>query len=150
MVGKPGPARPATEKTSCTPRITSYNVCYTKLLRALARRFQLVKLDEPSPATAALILRGIRDSYEKAHRVVVRDDAIECAAEFSHRYITGRFLPDKAIDLLDTACARVKVSLSSKPGELEDKERASQAADREKRAIERDKANGAPVRNNFV
>jgi len=112
---------------------------------ALARRFQLVKLDEPSPATAALILRGIRDSYEKAHRVVVRDDAIECAAEFSHRYITGRFLPDKAIDLLDTACARVKVSLSSKPGELEDKERAGQAAEREKRAIERDKANGAPV-----
>jgi type VI secretion system protein VasG len=112
---------------------------------ALARRFQLVKLDEPSAATAALILRGIRDSYEKSHRVVIRDDAIAAAAEYAHRYITGRFLPDKAIDLLDTACARVKVSLSSKPGELEDKERAGQAAEREKKALLRDKANGAPV-----
>ncbi|MBI5520503.1 MAG: type VI secretion system ATPase TssH [Desulfovibrio sp.] len=112
---------------------------------ALARRFQLVKLDEPSAQTAALILRGIRDSYEKAHRVVIRDDAIAAAAEYAHRYITGRFLPDKAIDLLDTACARVKVSLSSKPGELEDKERAGQAAERERKALLRDQANGAPV-----
>jgi type VI secretion system protein VasG len=112
---------------------------------ALARRFQLVKLDEPSPQVAALILRGVRDSYEKAHRVIIRDDAIAAAAEYSHRYITGRFLPDKAIDLLDTACARVKVSLSSKPGELEDKERAGQAAQRERKALLRDQANGAPV-----
>lgn len=112
---------------------------------ALARRFQLVKLDEPSPQTAALILRGIRDSYEKAHRVVIRDDAIAAAAEYAHRYITGRFLPDKAIDLLDTACARVKVSLSSKPAELEDRERAGQAAERERKALLRDQANGAPV-----
>jgi type VI secretion system protein VasG len=112
---------------------------------ALARRFQLVKLDEPSVRTAALILRGIRDAYEAAHKVVIRDDAIECAAEFSHRYITGRFLPDKAIDLMDTACARVKVSLSSKPGELEDKERAIQAAQRQEKTLERDLANGAPV-----
>lgn len=112
---------------------------------ALARRFQLVKLDEPSPQTAALILRGVRDSYEKAHRVVIRDDAIAAAAEYAHRYITGRFLPDKAIDLLDTACARVKVSLSSKPGELEDKERAGQAAERERKALKRDQDNGAPV-----
>ncbi|GAB6060153.1 type VI secretion system ATPase TssH [Desulfonatronum parangueonense] len=112
---------------------------------ALARRFQLVKLDEPSVTTTALILRGIRDSYEAAHRVVIRDDAMECAAEFSNRYITGRFLPDKAIDLMDTACARVKVSLSSKPGELEDKERSIQAAQREKKALERDLTNGAPV-----
>ena len=112
---------------------------------ALARRFQLVKLDEPSPTTTALILRGIRDSYEKSHRVVIRDDAVTVAAEYAHRYITGRFLPDKAIDLLDTACARVKVSLSSKPGALEDKERAGQAAERERKALLRDKANGAPV-----
>ena len=112
---------------------------------ALARRFQLVKLDEPSPQTAALILRGVRDSYEKAHRVIIRDDAIAAAAEYSHRYITGRFLPDKAIDLMDTACARVKVSLSSKPGELEDKERSAQAAERERKALLRDQANGSPV-----
>lgn len=112
---------------------------------ALARRFQLVKLDEPGVKTSALILRGIRDSYEKAHQVVIRDDAIEAAAEFANRYITGRFLPDKAIDLMDTACARVKVSLASKPGALEDKERAIQAAGREQKALVRDRTNGAPV-----
>ncbi|MEG2140525.1 MAG: hypothetical protein RRY20_07035, partial [Bilophila sp.] len=70
---------------------------------ALARRFQLVKLDEPSVYTTTLILRGLRNSYEKAHQVLVRDDAIEAAAALSDRYITGRFLPDKAVDLLDTA-----------------------------------------------
>ena len=112
---------------------------------ALARRFQLVKLDEPSVETAALILRGIRANYEKAHKVLIRDDAIAAAAGLAHRYITGRFLPDKAIDLLDTACARVKVSLSAKPAPLEDKERAAQAAERELRGLERDRANGVAV-----
>ena len=112
---------------------------------ALARRFQLVKLDEPSVEVTALILRGIRDSYEKAHKVLVRDDALEAAASLSHRYITGRFLPDKAIALLDTACARVKVSLSAKPAPLEDKERAGQAAQRELRGLQRDIRNGVTV-----
>ncbi len=112
---------------------------------ALARRFQPVKLDEPGVETSALILRGIRDGYEKAHKVIVRDDAIEAAAELADRYISGRFLPDKAIDLMDTACARVKVSLSSKPGDLEDKERSVQALEREKKALERDILNGARV-----
>lgn len=112
---------------------------------ALARRFQLVKLDEPSVEVTGLILRGIRDSYEKAHRVLVRDDALVAAASLAHRYITGRFLPDKAIDLLDTACARVKVSLSSKPAPLEDKERARQAAERELRGLQRDERNGVTV-----
>ena len=112
---------------------------------ALARRFQLVKLDEPSVETAALILRGIRANYEKAHKVLIRDDALAAAAGLAHRYITGRFLPDKAIDLLDTACARVKVSLSAKPAPLEDKERAIQAAERELRGLERDAANGVAV-----
>ncbi|MBQ9405199.1 MAG: type VI secretion system ATPase TssH [Desulfovibrio sp.] len=112
---------------------------------ALARRFQLVKLDEPSVETATLILRGIRANYEKAHNVLIRDDAIAAAASLAHRYITGRFLPDKAIDLLDTACARVKVSLSAKPAPLEDKERAIQAAERELRGLQRDQANGVDV-----
>ncbi len=112
---------------------------------ALARRFQLVALDEPSVETAALILRGIRASYEKAHKVLIRDDAIDACANLAHRYITGRFLPDKAIDLLDTACARVKVSLSAKPASLEDKERAMQALERELRGLERDQANALPV-----
>lgn len=112
---------------------------------ALARRFQPITLKEPDPATAALILRGIRDSYEKAHGVLIRDEAIEAAATLSHRYVSGRFLPDKAIDLMDTACARVKISQSAKPGALEDRERKIQALLREKKALERDRENGVAV-----
>ncbi|HQF86031.1 MAG TPA: type VI secretion system ATPase TssH [Acidobacteriota bacterium] len=112
---------------------------------ALARRFQAVKLDEPSVETTILILRGIRDSYEAAHKVIIRDDAIRAAAELSDKYITGRFLPDKAIDLVDTACARIKINLSAKPGVLEDKERAVQALEREKGAVDRDRTNGIAV-----
>lgn len=112
---------------------------------ALARRFQLVKLDEPSVSTTALILRGLRPSYETAHKVMVRDDALEAAAELAGRYISGRFLPDKAVDLLDTACARVKVSMASTPALLEDCKRTIQALNREQAAVERDMANGMPV-----
>ena len=82
---------------------------------ALARRFQLVKLDEPSVETAILILRGLKSKYEEAHGVIVRDDAIVAAAELSSRYISGRQLPDKAVDLLDTSAARVKILLTAKP-----------------------------------
>lgn len=109
---------------------------------ALARRFHLVSLEEPDTASTALILRGLRASYERAHNVVVRDDAITSAVELSHRFISGRFLPDKAIDLLDTACAKVKMSLSVKPASLEDAERGVQALERELGALERDAANG--------
>lgn len=112
---------------------------------ALARRFQMVTLAEPSVETAQLILRGIRDSYEKSHNVVISDAAITAAAELSDRYISGRFLPDKAIDLLDTACARVKISQSAKPGPVEDKERSVQALERRREALERDKLNNRPI-----
>jgi type VI secretion system protein VasG len=112
---------------------------------ALARRFQLVKLDEPSVETTALILRGLKEKYEASHDVVVRDDAVKAAAELSDRYISGRKLPDKAVDLLDTSSARVKVNLTAKPDVLEDKERALQALEREKRALDRDKAHDIPV-----
>ncbi|MDR1035412.1 MAG: type VI secretion system ATPase TssH [Deltaproteobacteria bacterium] len=112
---------------------------------ALARRFQLVVMEEPSIPTAALILRGLRDSYEKSHGVLVRDEALQAAAEMSGRYISGRYLPDKAIDLLDTACARVKVGLASKPSELEDLERSVQALGREIGGMERDRDDGSPV-----
>ena len=112
---------------------------------ALARRFQLVKLDEPSVETAVLILRGVKDKYEKAHGVVIRDDAVVAAAELSSRYISGRQLPDKAVDLLDTSAARVKISLSAKPDVIEDRERAVQALERQKTAIERDKVHGIAV-----
>jgi type VI secretion system protein VasG len=112
---------------------------------ALARRFQLVKLDEPSEETAVLILRGLKSKYEEAHNVVVRDDAIEAAAALSSRYISGRQLPDKAVDLLDTAAARVKVLLTAKPDVIEDKERTMQALEREKKALERDQLHGLDV-----
>ncbi len=112
---------------------------------ALARRFQLVKLDEPSVDTTTLILRGLRESYEKNHHVLVRDDALVAAAELAGKYITGRFLPDKAVDLLDTACARVKVGLASTPAPLEDCRRSIQALQREKKALERDRDNGLPI-----
>ncbi|MBI3936257.1 MAG: type VI secretion system ATPase TssH [Betaproteobacteria bacterium] len=112
---------------------------------ALARRFQLVKLDEPTVDTSVMILRGLKDKYEEVHKVIVRDDAVVAAAEMSSRYITGRQLPDKAVDLLDTSAARVKVSLSSKPDVVEDRERRIQALEREKRALERDRENGRPV-----
>lgn len=111
---------------------------------ALARRFQLVKLEEPDLKTTAIILRGLKDSYEKVHQVVVRDDAMTAAAELSARYITGRKLPDKAVDLLDTSCARVKVMMSAKPVSLEKKERETQALLREKTGLERDRENGVP------
>jgi len=112
---------------------------------ALARRFQLVKLDEPSEETAVLILRGLKEKYESAHNVIVRDDAIETAAALSSRYISGRQLPDKAVDLLDTAAARVKVLLTAKPDVIEDKERTIQALEREKRALERDRLHGITI-----
>jgi type VI secretion system protein VasG len=112
---------------------------------ALARRFQLVKLDEPSEETAVLILRGLKGKYEEAHNVVVRDDAIEAAAALSSRYISGRQLPDKAVDLLDTAAARVKVLLTAKPDVIEDKERNMQALEREQKALERDQLHGLDI-----
>jgi len=112
---------------------------------ALARRFQLVKLDEPTVKTAVLILRGLKGHYEKVHGVSVRDDAIVAAAELSDRYITGRLLPDKAVDLLDTASARVRIGLGIKPAELERMERQLSGLERELVALQRDRANGFPV-----
>jgi len=90
---------------------------------ALERRFQLIKLDEPSPDQAITIMRGLRGAYEKNHGVYIRDNAVVAAAKLSARYISGRQLPDKAVDVLDTACARVKLSLSSKPFVIELKEK---------------------------
>ena len=105
---------------------------------ALARRFQLVKLDEPSPEEAVTILRGLRDAYEKSHGVYIRDDAVAAAVHLSARYITGRQLPDKAIDVLDTAAARVRLSLSTRPPALVEQVQAAAALKRERDALERD------------
>jgi type VI secretion system protein VasG len=115
---------------------------------ALARRFELVKLDEPSVEMAVQILRGLKTKYEEVHQVIVRDDALRAAAELSDRYITGRQLPDKAIDLFDTACARIKVNLSSKPDQIEDLERQIQMLQREEKGLLRDKDNGVNLQTN--
>nr|WP_206075688.1 type VI secretion system ATPase TssH [Marinobacter sp. NP-4(2019)] len=85
---------------------------------ALSRRFQPVALDEPSSGEAVHILRGLRTVYEKAHKVLIADSALKAAAEMSARYLAGRQLPDKAIDVLDTACARVSLNLSTPPRRL--------------------------------
>lgn len=109
---------------------------------ALARRFQLVKLDQPSLEETATILRGIVPHYEKNHGVYIRDDAVLATAELSTRYISGRQQPDKAIDVLDTACARVRVSLGAKPARLEEMEEELATAVREANALERDQCKG--------
>ena len=85
---------------------------------ALSRRFQPVALDEPTPGEAVHILRGLRTVYEKSHQVLIADSALKAAAEMSARYLAGRQLPDKAIDVLDTACARVSLNLSTPPRRL--------------------------------
>ena len=109
---------------------------------ALARRFQLVKLDEPSPELTATMLRGLRANYEKAHKVVIRDEALVAAAELGSRFIAGRQQPDKGIDLVDTAAARVKVAFASKPAELQDLERSIETDARTLGALKRDAETG--------
>ncbi|MEG5263405.1 type VI secretion system ATPase TssH [Pseudomonas sp. JDS28PS106] len=112
---------------------------------ALARRFQPVRLHEPSISEAITLLRGLAGVYEKSHGVYVRDDAVVAAAQLSARYLSGRQLPDKAVDVLDTACARVRINLNAAPARVE-AERAQVAADtRQLRALERDAATGLAV-----
>lgn len=82
---------------------------------ALSRRFQLVQVDEPSASEAIVILRGLRSIYENSHGVLIDDDALQAAATLSDRYLSGRQLPDKAIDVLDTACARIAINLTTPP-----------------------------------
>lgn len=112
---------------------------------ALARRFQLVRLDEPDEATAIGILRGLKETYQTAHDVTIREDAVVAAVALSRRYLTGRQLPDKAVDLLDTACARVKVLRDAKPAALERIERQMQGLEREQRSLQQDRDNQQPV-----
>lgn len=85
---------------------------------ALSRRFQLVKVSEPTAAEATIILRGLSAVYEQSHGVLIDDEALQAAATLSERYLSGRQLPDKAIDVLDTACARVAINLSSPPKQI--------------------------------
>jgi type VI secretion system protein VasG len=107
---------------------------------ALERRFQPVKVDEPSEADAIVMMRGLRPLYEAAHGVTIRDEALIAAVKLSHRYLASRQLPDKAVDLLDTAAARVKVALDARPEELVAEESRGTALAAELSSLSRDKA----------
>ncbi|GAB2801865.1 type VI secretion system ATPase TssH [Dyella kyungheensis] len=112
---------------------------------ALSRRFQLVKLEEPTQEQAVHILRGLRPVYEKAHGVMIRDDSLQAAATLSARYLAGRQLPDKAIDVLDTACARVATALGEPPRRLSSLEHEQLQIDAEMEILHRDRRFGRPM-----
>ncbi len=106
--------------------------------KALVRRFQTVLIDEPSTEDAISILRGIKDKYENHHKVLIKDAAVISAVELSQRYITDRHLPDKAIDLIDEAAAKLRMEINSKPEELDEVERKIMQLEIEKAAILRE------------
>ncbi len=107
--------------------------------KALERRFQMVMVEEPSPAEAISILRGLKERYEQHHKVQIKDDALISAVELSHRYITNRFLPDKAIDLVDEAAARLRLEMSSVPVCIDELDRKIRQLEIEREAIKREK-----------
>jgi len=106
--------------------------------KALERRFQVVMVDEPNRADAISILRGIREKYETHHKVIIRDEAIIAAVDLSTRYITDRYLPDKAIDLIDEAASRMRLEMNSVPEEIDEVERTIARLEIEKEALRRD------------
>ncbi|HTR32048.1 MAG TPA: ATP-dependent chaperone ClpB [Puia sp.] len=106
--------------------------------KALERRFQKVTIDEPSEEDAISILRGLKDRYETHHHVRIKDEAIIAAVELSHRYITDRFLPDKAIDLIDESAAKLRLEMNSQPEELDRLERMIRQLEIEREAIKRE------------
>lgn len=106
--------------------------------KALERRFQKVMVDEPSEEDAISILRGLKDRYETHHQVRIKDEAIIAAVELSNRYITDRFLPDKAIDLIDESAAKLKLEMNSMPEELDELERRIRQLEIEREAIKRE------------
>ena len=114
--------------------------------KALERRFQMVLVAEPTVADTISILRGIKDRYEVHHGVRIQDAAIVAAAELSHRYISDRFLPDKAIDLIDESAARLRIEIDSMPEDLDQMERQIRQLEIEREAVKRDGAQGKPER----
>ena len=106
--------------------------------KALERRFQKVMVDEPSPEDSISILRGLKERYENHHKVRIKDEAIISAVELSHRYITSRFLPDKAIDLVDEAASRLRLEMNSVPEELDSLDRRIRQLEIEREAIRRE------------
>ena len=110
---------------------------------ALARRFQVVKVEEPSEAQCMVMMRGLVDSLEKHHKVRILDDAVHASVRLSHRYLAGRQLPDKAVSILDTACARLSLGQNSTPPAIEDLTRQIDALEVQKRILEREEIVGA-------
>ena len=106
--------------------------------KALERRFQMVMVDEPDEMSSISILRGLKERYENHHKVRIQDDAILAAVQLSERYITDRFLPDKAIDLVDEAAARLRIQIDSMPEELDELERRIKQLEIEREAIKRE------------
>ena len=106
--------------------------------KALERRFQKVMVEEPDQEDAISILRGLKDRYETHHHVRIKDEAIIAAVQLSHRYITDRFLPDKAIDLIDESAAKLRLEMNSMPEELDTLERQIRQLEIEREAIKRE------------
>lgn len=106
--------------------------------KALERRFQMVTVNEPTPAESISILRGLKEKYENHHRVRIEDDALIAAVNLSHRYITNRFLPDKAIDLVDEAAAKLRLEMNSVPEPIADLDSKIRGLEIEKEAIKRE------------
>ena len=111
---------------------------YFETDKALERRFQKVMIDEPTPAESIAILRGLKEKYENHHRVRIEDDALIAAVNLSHRYITSRFLPDKAIDLVDEAASKLRLEMNSVPEPIDDLNCKIRQLEIEKEAIKRE------------
>ena len=111
---------------------------YFEADKALERRFQMVMVDEPSPAASVSIMRGLKERYENHHKVRIEDDALIAAVELSHRYITNRFLPDKAIDLVDEAASKLRLEMNSVPEPIAELESRIRQLEIEKEAVKRE------------
>ncbi len=111
---------------------------YFETDKALERRFQMVMVDEPSPSESVSILRGLKEKYENHHRVRIEDDALIAAVNLSHRYITNRFLPDKAIDLVDEAASKLRLEMNSVPEPIADLDSRLRQLEIEKEAVKRE------------
>ena len=111
---------------------------YFETDKALERRFQMVMVDEPSPAASVSIMRGLKERYENHHKVRIEDDALIAAVELSHRYITNRFLPDKAIDLVDEAASKLRLEMNSVPEPIAELDSRIRQLEIEKEAVKRE------------
>src|SRR5439155_25111229 len=112
--------------------------------------FQVIKVEEPGERQAMVMMRGLADTFEKHHKVRVLDEAVEAAVRLSHRYISGRQLPDKSVSVLDTACARVAIGQTANPAAMEDCQRMISQIETEFRVLERESAVGGNHRERLA